>query len=117
MCCPCSGKYINSQLDTLIVSEHEERYGRGENMPSLPLVTLVASMVSAMLISVDVDEFVYMHKNSVNAFEGTSQVQPDGSRCVRKLSGLILEVVWNPKLHPVGKIQRPLMSKQAALAS
>jgi hypothetical protein len=36
-------------------------------MPSLPLVTLVASIISAMLISVDVDEFGY---TSVNASWG-----------------------------------------------
>jgi hypothetical protein len=80
----------------------------GENMPSLTLVTPVASTVSAMLISVDVDEFVYMYKTSVNASEGTSHIQLDGSRCVRKLSGLILAVVGNPKLHSVGKTQRSL---------
>jgi hypothetical protein len=85
-------------------------------MPTLPLVTLVASIISAMLISVDVDEFGYLYETSVNASWETSQVQADGSRCVRKLSGFILEGIWNTKLHSVGKIQRPLLSKQAALA-
>jgi hypothetical protein len=36
-----------------------------------------------MLISVDVDEFGYMYKTSVNAFWETSQVQADGLRWVR----------------------------------
>ena len=44
-------------------------------MPSLALVTLVASIISAMLISVDVDEFGYLYETSVNASWGTSQVQ------------------------------------------
>ena len=65
-------------------------------MPSLPLVTLVASIISTMLISVDVHEFGYMHETSVNASWETSQVQADGSRCVRILSGFILEGIWNP---------------------
>jgi len=77
-------------------------------MPSLPLVTLVASIISAMLISVDVDEFGYTYKTSVNASRGTSQVQADVSCCVRKLSGFILKGMWNPKLQSVGKILRRL---------
>ena len=86
-------------------------------MPSLPLVTLVASIISAVLISVDVDEFGYTCQTSVNASGETSQVQADVSRCVRKISGFILKGIWNPKLYSVGKIKRPSMSQQAAPAS
>ena len=86
-------------------------------MPSVPLVTLVASIISEMLISADVDEFGYMYKDSVNVSWETSQVQAGGSRCVRKLSGFIPQGIWNPKLHSVGKIQSPLMLRQATLAN
>ena len=85
-------------------------------MPSLPLVTVVASIISAVLISVGVDEFGYTFQTSLNASGETSQVQADVPRCVRKLSGFILKCIWNPELHSVGKIQRPSTSKQAALA-